>query len=213
MEIVLLVSLALLPFVAPPDPAPGASRTRTESRNFECERLSAGEGASRHPGQIQVSRGREDYVDRSAVVCASRLAPPGLRPPRDEAILSTLDARASDIVAAATSLHPDLADRTWLVDAFYPSAQVSSKIAFATKNALMGQGLRVSDRTPVLSAGDVGVLTRMHPDEAYSTACSRYAASGGLGDDDVLLAVVSRDRRATILHAGLCARGRWAWLE
>ncbi len=213
MEFVLLASLILLPFVIPNDPAPSLTRSKTSSRHLECERMSAETASQQHPGRIVTSGARGDYVERSAVVCRERLVRQGLRADRDEAILSTLDAKASAIAIAAEALRPDLAEKTWLVEAYYPSAPASAKIAFATKNALMEQGLRVSDRAPMLAAGDVGRITHMAPAEAYPAACARYAETGSLGEDDALLAVVSRDRRETILHAGLCTQGQWVWLK
>ncbi len=212
MQILILLAVGLVTLQVA-DPAPSMIRTKKQSRTLECERLTAEAGSRRHPGEIIASRPRGDFVHRRAVVCAERLAKPGLRPARDEAILADLDDRATELAAAAASLRPDLKERTWLVETYYPSAQVSSKLAFATKNALMLQGLSVSDRTPVLGAGDVGVLTRMSPDKAYPAACERYYAIGSLGEDDALLAVVSRDRRETTLHAGLCTRGQWIWLR
>lgn len=213
MEFVLLGSLALLPFVVPTDPAPGLTRSKTRSRSLECERVSAETASQRYPGQILPAAPRGDYTERSVVVCTERLMRPGLRAARDEAILSVLEARVTELANTAGALHPDLSERTWLVEAYYPSAPVATKIAFATKNVLMEEGLRVSDRVPVLSAGDIDVITRMAPDEAYPAACRRYFATGGLGENDVLMAVVSRDPRETTLHAGLCARGQWAWLQ
>ncbi|HHO52715.1 MAG TPA: hypothetical protein ENK18_18035 [Deltaproteobacteria bacterium] len=213
MEIVLLISLVLLPFVVPTDPAPGLTRSKTQSRRLECERLSAEIASRRYPGRIVTSDGRGDFTERSVVVCRERLLRPGLRTAHDEAILSSLDARVTELAIAAESLRPDLADRTWLVEAYYPSAPVTTKISFAAKNALMNRGLQVSDRVPILATGDVEVLTRMAPDEAYPAACQRYLATGGLREDDVLFALISRDRRETNLHAGLCAQGQWVWLK
>ncbi len=53
----------------------------------------------------------------------------------------------------------------------------------------------------------------MKPDEAYPLACRRYFAEGSLGPNDALLGILTRDRRETILHAGLCDRGTWSWLQ
>ncbi|MEZ4316658.1 MAG: hypothetical protein R3F61_04120 [Myxococcota bacterium] len=206
----LLVVWAGLPFLN--DPSPGVLRSKRAARNLDCERYSAQTGSERYPGAIRPARARGDYVERDAVMCAERLMRPGLREARDEAILTELEPLSRDIVTKAVSLRTDLADRTWLVETYYPSGEVSSKISFATKNALMGQGLAVSDRVPVLGVGDVGVITRMDPDEAYPTACLRYAATGTLREGDALLAVVSRDARETILHGGLCVDGRWTWI-
>jgi hypothetical protein len=108
---------------------------------------------------------------------------------------------------------PELLDRTWLVEAFYPDVAVAAKIAFATKTALVARGRRVSDRVPVLASGDILVLGRMEPAQAYRLACKRYYDQGALTDDDVLMATVLRDGRETLLHAGLCARGQWRWLR
>jgi hypothetical protein len=155
--------------------------------------------SQRRPGEVQAAKPRGEYVERSALVCAERLMRPGLREDRDEAILSTLEPLVSDL-AAAGDVHPELATRTWLVEAHYPSAPVSAKLVFATKNTLVGKGLVVSDRTPMLSAGDVDVITRMPPEEAYPAACRRYHDNGSLGANDALFAVVSRDPRETILH-------------
>lgn len=214
MSLSLLSSVALaLPYVAPRDPGPTIFRTKTRSRNLECERLSAEAGAQRYPGEVLPGLPRGDYIERSAVVCRERVMHLGTRDPRDEAILSNLELRVNELASATDALRPDLEDRTWLVEAYYPSAQVSVKLTFAAKNALAQQGLRVSDRTPTLGAGDIDVLTRMPPDEAYPAACSRYFANGSLRENDALLAVVSRDAKETALHAGLCSRGHWTWLR
>lgn len=213
LEIVILAAVALVPFVVPTDPAPGWRRTKEESRNLECERVSNEIGTRRYPGQIVAAPPRGEDNERTVVVCNERLTRHGLRPERDEAILSTLDASATDLASAAGSMRPDLRDRTWLVEAYYPNAPVAAKISFAAKNALMRGGLSVSDRTPTLAVGDITVLTRMTPDEAFPAACQRLHATGNLGEGDALLAIVSRDPRETILHAGLCTDGAWTWLK
>jgi hypothetical protein len=208
-----LVAIALLLSTAAADPAPGLAHSKTWSRNLECERLSAETARERYPGQIVDSSPRGDYVNRSAVVCRERLTRPGLREPRDEAILSTLDATVTDLASSAQSNRPDLEQRTWLVQAYYPSPPVAAKISFAAKNALMRRGLRVSDRAPTLAAADLDLITRLPPNEAFPAACQRYFAAGSLSEGDALLAVVSRDPRETILHAGLCTGGQWMWLK
>lgn len=210
---IVVLALMILPFMIHPDPAPGLLRGKRRSRNLECERMDAETGSQRYPGEIRTSPPRGDFVERSAIVCAERLTRPGLRATRDEAILSALQPLVADLTAAAGDLRPDLGDRTWLVESYYESAQVSAKLSFATKNALVDQGLTVSDRTPTLSAADVEVITRLPPTTAYEAACERYTANGSLHEGDVLLAVVSRDPRETILHAGLCTDGRWSWLK
>jgi hypothetical protein len=138
---------------------------------------------------------------------------PGVRAARDEAILGRLDDTASDMAVAALGTGADPAEETWHVEVFYPNAQVSTKVSFATKNALVARGARVSDRTPTLAAGDIEVITRMEPAQAYPTACRRYFELGSLPEGDSLLAVVSLDDRETILHAGLCSAGQWTWLR
>ena len=197
----------------PPDPAPGLTHSKARARNLECERMAAEAAAERYPGRISVQGGRTDGTEQSAVVCRERLIRLGVRAPLDEAILSTLDATATRLAGAAGSLRPDLAGRTWLVEAYYPAGPVATKIAFATKNALLAQGLAVSDRKPTLAASDVEVLSRTPPDQAYPTACAHYFASGSLGEGDTLLAVVHRDPRETVLHAGLCTDGQWTWVR
>jgi hypothetical protein len=213
VEWYILISLALMPFVYGPDPARGLIRTREQSRNMDCERVGVDQGSERYPGVIVPTRPRGDFVQRSVVVCKERLMPPGSRTAQDDAILLSLQGLVDDLATAAGALRPDLADRTWLVETHYPSGQVAAKIAFATKNALLLQGLRVSDRTPILGVGDIDVITRMEPELAYAAACQRYAASGSLGGDDALLAIVNLDPRETILHAGLCVDGAWEWLR
>lgn len=212
MIVVFLISLIILPFAVQTDPAPGVLRSKAEARQLDCEPMSAEVGAARRPGEITTSQPRGDFVNRSAMLCAERLLDPGVRAPRDEAILASLDAMTTEMAAAAASRRPDLAGRTWLVESHYPSAEVASKLSFAAKTALARQGLSVSDRTPLLAVGEVGVLTSLPPERAYAAACQRYAATGGLGSTDALLAVVSRDPRETLLHAGLCVDGAWSWL-
>ncbi|MBN2801253.1 MAG: hypothetical protein JXX28_19085 [Deltaproteobacteria bacterium] len=207
-----LLAAALLAYVRP-DPAPGLLMSKERSRQLECAVVTTQAAVERRPGQLAPEGSRGDMADRGAVLCSERLLRAGLRAPRDEAILSTLELRVSELAATAVSVRPDLSDRTWRVEPFHPSAQVSAKIAFATKNALMAHGAAVSDRLVTLAAGDVDVITRMAPDLAYPAACARYAANGSLGEGDALLAVVLRDPLETALHAGVCADGRWSWLR
>jgi hypothetical protein len=209
--LVLLGSIAL--GFGPADPAPSLTRPKDASRNLICERLSAEEGRAQRPGHVADSRARGDFVERSVLLCRERLIRQGVRAPRDEAILSTLDARASELARAAQGAQPPGQATTWLVETNYPSAGVAAKISFAAKNALMDLGLQVSDRTPVLSASDIEVLTRMPPSQAYPAACRRYFDSDRLGPQHAILAVMTRDLRETVLHAGVCTQGRWTWLR
>lgn len=211
--ILVVLAIAILPAVLHRDPAPGLTTPKARSRSLECERVSPEVGSQTRPGEILPERPRGEYVRRDALICTERLLRPGLREARDEAILSELDGIVTELGSAAADLHPELADHTWLVEVHHPSAQVAAKLSFATKNVLVGRGLPVSDRTPLLSAGDVDTLTRLPPDQAYAGACRRYTDNGSLHAGDTLLAVVNRDPRETILHAGLCTDGTWTWLR
>jgi hypothetical protein len=195
------------------DPAPSLLRSKDASRNLVCERLDPLTASQLRPGDIAPPPQRGDFMDRSMLLCTERLMRRGLRNARDEAILTNLDARTSELAASAHALRPDLQGRTWWVESHYPSAPVSSKITFAAKNALMRQGQAVTDRIPSLGAADIQVLIRMPADQAFPAACRRYHDAGILGPDDALLAVVSVDRRETMVHAGLCADGHWWWLR
>lgn len=210
---IFLIGLIILTLAIHPDPAPGMLRNKESARNLECEPVGAETAAARRPGQVVTSGPRGDYVERDAVHCVERLTRVGQRDPRDEAILSSLQALSAEMATAAIDRRPDLRGRTWLVESFYPSAAVSAKLSFAAKNALSSKGLRVSDRTPILATGDIEVLTRLDPESAYPAACQRYARSGAVDGGHALLAVVSRDPRETLLHAGLCADGQWTWLQ
>lgn len=204
--------MGAVPF-PPTDPAPSLFRSRKASRNLECERLTVERARELRPGELPPAKPRGEFLERDVVVCAERLLRPGLRDPKDDAILATLEDRVSEVATAAIAARPELETRTWLVETYYPNAPVVTKVSFATKNALMQQGLSVSDRVPTLGAGDIQVLTRMRPEEAYPAACQRYLSKGDLKENDALLAVVSRDPRETILHAGLCVDGNWTWIR
>ena len=135
----------------------------------------------------------------------------GERPARDEAILETLRKSTGDIVQAATAQAGS--EKIWHVDAFYPQVDVATKIAVATRTELAERGKKVSDRVPVLTAGDIAVLSRMEPPKAYPVACARYFAEGVLGENDAFLAVMIVDPQETQLHAGLCIDGTWKWFR
>lgn len=151
------------------------------------------------------------FEDSDALVCARRFMLPGERPARDEAILSTLHESVQELTQAAAALYSE--DVTWHVDAFYPEPLVAAKIAVAARTELAEHRRRVSDRVPVLAVGDVAVLRKLRPFEAYPLACARYFAEHVLEKNDLFLGLMIIDTRETQLHAGLCQRGEWRWLR
>ncbi|MFT5460789.1 MAG: hypothetical protein ACI9K2_007309 [Myxococcota bacterium] len=187
-------------------------KPRDAMRRLDCERLTVAEAQASLPGLLPPEKPRGDYLERSVLHCRERLAAPDLRSAQDEAILLDLDARATTLAEAATGWGP-LEDRVWLVETNVSTASLAPKIGFATKAALMRRGMQVSDRMVMLGAGDVDVITRMDPMEAYPTACRRYGDTGSLRAGDVLLVVMLLDPRETRLHAGLCIDGGWTWLR
>lgn len=193
------------------DPAPSAYKSIERARSLECERLLGEVAEQEKRGRIKPGRPRGVYSDRDVLACRQRLLPEGLRQPGDEAILRDLEGRASRVASQVAST--DGADRTWLVEAFTVNPDVGTKVAFATKAALVQEKLRVSDRVPVISAADLQVITSLPPAEAYPVACARWHATGQLRPTDVLLAMVTRHPRETNLHPGLCLDGRWSWLQ
>jgi hypothetical protein len=211
--------LILLPVLLPigatlvHDPAPGLAQTKAEARALECTRMGEIEAHDRYPGVVAAPSPRGSFIETAAVACRERLMEAGDRANRDEVILSELTRTSAEIAEAASAAAADAGNKTWLVEAYYPDAAVAAKLSFAAKTALVEHAKKVSDRVPVLAAGDILVLGRMAPAEAYPLACSRYRAEGSMADDDVLLGVVLRDSRETILHAGLCTGGRWRWLR
>jgi len=207
-----MVVFAFLPFLNLADPAPSLTRSRARARDLVCVRVDSTRGSIDRPGRIRPTAPRGDDGTRTTLVCSQRVLRRGLRDPGDEAILAHLEERASDVALRVSSLDPALRGRTWLVEAFTGDARVADKLSFATQNALMAQGLAVSDRVPAVGPGDVEVLTRLPPRQAYPAACERYAATGSLREGDALVAVVRLDRRATSLEAGLCVDGAWRWL-
>ncbi|MEN0064892.1 MAG: hypothetical protein AAGA48_22295 [Myxococcota bacterium] len=195
------------------DPAPSVFRSSKAARELECQRVSGEVGRSRTPNEIKPDRPRGSYAERDVLYCRQRILREGVRHPRDEAVLRGLEEHANEVASLVASIRADLSDRTWLVESFYPSPAVGTKIAFATKSALMRQTLKVSDRVPLLSATDIDIFMRMPPDQAYPAACERWQSTGQLRDTDVLLAQVIRDLRETRLHTGLCFDGQWMWLR
>lgn len=195
------------------DPALGPSKSRSEARNMECERIPVALAVARYPGVVRPPDPRGDLVEREVLVCTEKLMAEDLRSPSDEAILSNLDETAQEIAGLATASRPELKSATWLVESHTANPEVSAKLSFAAKNALVAQGLRVSDRTPILGFDDINVITRLPPMEAWPAACRRYRDTGGMGENDALLATVVLNPKETILHTGVCAQGAWTWLR
>jgi hypothetical protein len=193
--------------------APGVFRTKARARSYICTPLDQRKGAEQHPDVLEAPHPRGAYFSQSLEVCSERVLRDGLRDARDEVVLAHLNEQAAAIVQAVTGTRPDLAERTFLVEAHYPGHAVAPKLRFATQNALMSAGLAVSDRRPTLTTQDVVVLSQLAPDAAYAGACERYAALGSLHDNDALVAVLVRDSRQTDLQAGVCADGRWVWVR
>ena len=185
---IFLAAMVILPFVLHADPSASMFRSKDQARRYECESTSAEQGDTLRPGQVVTSPPRGDYVERDAVICVERLMRPGLRAPRDEAILSSLDGITSELASNAVGRRSDL-------------------------SALMAQGLAVSERAPTLNAADVEVLTHLDPMQAYPAACQRYSENKSLDERHALLAIVSLDNRETILHAGTCVDGQWSWVQ
>lgn len=193
------------------DPAPGFWWTKRETRNLECVHQSQQLASEQHPGFIDPPAARNVPGITDALVCSTRFVTVDERPARDELILSTLSQSVGQIVGVAAALVP--AQATWHVDAFYPDAAVASKIAVAARTDLAERGRKVSDRVPVLAAGDIAVLAHLGPREAYPLACNRYFAEHVLTEPQVFLGLMILDEREGQLHAGLCTHGDWKWLQ
>lgn len=192
------------------DPSPGIFTGKEEARNLECARLSHAQAHREHPGVVREPYARGSYGPTDALVCSRRLLEHDERPAQHELILSGLRRSAEEITQVAGAHAP--LDVTWHVDAYHPDARVASKMSVATKTALAEKGRKVSDRVPLLAAGDLLVLSRLVAGQAYPLACARYFAGKGLDEREVLLALVSLDSRDGQIHAGLCMRGEWKWL-
>lgn len=195
------------------DPMAGWLPSELSLRDLDCTPLSVERAREVAPGEVTEPSARGDFFERRAVVCRERLMPHGARRPQDDAILSGLRASSDQMAGTVAGLQQPQRTRTWLVETFYPDSAVAAKISFALKGSLLDRGLRVSDRVPTLAAGDIEVLGQLEPSAAYPLACARFSAAGSLRPDDALLAVVLRDPRETILHAGVCADGSWRWLQ
>lgn len=209
-----MIPLVLLLLASTPADAflgPVLTRSKARLRELDCERMTDDLAATRYPGRVRVSQSRAADPDRTVVVCTERLLV-GLRAAADEAVLRELAGTVSRVASLTAPFHAELDGRTWMVEAYTPNAQVGDKVRFALKNEMVADGLRVSDRLPVLAVGEQDILTRFAPLDAYPAACRRYAASGSVGPNDVLISVVTLDPRETLLHAGMCVDGAFWWL-
>lgn len=214
MNSVPIVMMLTLPLFA--DPLPGIFHSKEEARNMDCRRLTQAQAHELYPGDIPEPSGRTIAGTTTGVLaCQRRFIRLGERPARDEVILTSLRDTVGDIVQGAIA-QPELKDVpvvTWHVDAFYPSIEVAAKIAVAARTELAERGHRVSDRVPVLAAGDIAVLSRLTPQESYPIACKRYFAEGVLKDGDAFLGLMIVDPHETQLHGGVCVRGTWSWFR
>ncbi len=195
------------------DPAASVWRSRATAERLVCEHLDPNVASRRFPGEIRPEPPRGSYVDRSVLHCRTRLIPPHVRRPEDAAVLERLTEHAKRAASFAAGARPALRERTWMVEAFHTNPQVVSKLIFATQTALLERGLTVTDRRPTLAIGEITILGRLDPIDAYPAACARYAAAGSVGPDHALLALVRLDRRETEMHVGICADSRWEWLR
>jgi hypothetical protein len=213
METLLILLLMPLPVFLgrAGDPSPGVFQSKEDARNLECVRLSQAEAHERFPGQVPEPPARGTWATTDVLACTRRFMRIGERPARDEAILSSLRQMVGDITQTASALEEG--ELTWHVDAFYPEPTVAAKISVAARTGLVERGRKVSDRVPVLAAGDLAVLWKLPPHQAYPLACERYFAQGVLTERDVFLGMMIVDPRETQLHAGLCVRGEWKWLQ
>jgi hypothetical protein len=210
------VTIALLAFLSiiaarAEDPSPGFFHSKEESRTLECVRMSQAEVYEREPARVPEPPPRGARTPSDVLVCKRRYLAPDERPARDEAILSNLRGEVSAIVQAAAAAGDP--STIWHVDAYYPGAIVAQKIAVATRTELAERGHKVSDRVPVLAAGDLSVLGRMDPWEQYPLACARTFAEGALVTPEAFLGVMIIDAREGQLHAGVCKEGQWRWLR
>lgn len=193
------------------DPANDVWQSRVERRSLECVRMSQTAAHERFPGRVPEASARMNESDADALACTRTIMVEGERPARDEAILSRLRQSVAEIAEAASATVP--ADRVWQVESFYPQPAVAAKIAVAARTHLVERGKAVSDRVPLLAAGDVVVIGHMPPREAFPVACARYYAEKSLGSGDAFLGIMLVDPRETQLHAGLCLDGQWRWLR
>ena len=198
--------LAALASAAPPA-LPGAPRPAAHARPLILDATTASE---RFPGRSPPAAPR-GLLERTVLACTEHLLRPGLRSPREAAVLSRLQPLTTSIAQRAAVVST-LSDRTWLVEANDVSAPLTAKVRFATQNALMAAGLAVSDRLPSLGPADARVLGPRSPLVSWPAACVRLHQTGALDRDDALLVVTPLDARQTTLQAGVCADGQWSWL-
>lgn len=207
----LLLVAAVAGASATPLPWPGLARYR--ARDLDCVRLDADVAHRRYPGLIDAPHPKGELRSSDVLRCQQRLLRAGLRPNGVEALLGTLQDRVADAARATRAEAPELTPRTWLVAAHLASPAVSAKVRFAAQNALMAEGLAVSDRAPIWSAGDVRALAGLPGDQVMPAACARMHALGQLDSDTALLGLTQVAPRETGLHAGVCADGAWTWLR
>lgn len=210
--------LVMLLWTVPPladrisDPSPGLLSSRDELRNLDCQRVPQAAAHQRFPGVVPEPAARTTTMMQiDALICERRFVRYGVRGARDEAILTSLRQSVGEIteLAQATSAP----DTTWHVDAFYPEPKVAAKIAVAAKTDLAERGLSVSDRVPLLAAGDLAVMRGMPTAQLYPLACKRFFDQRSLGEKDAFLGIVLVDARETQLHAGVCQGGQWRWVR
>lgn len=219
-----VIFTSLLVFVAcAHDPSAGLLTTKAESRNYDCERLKQREAHERYPGVVpepEVRVNEPDGEERrrfflqsgtGALVCKGRFVEWTMRRGRDEWILSTLSQSVAEIAAAVKPLVPE--GTVLHVDTFYPSIEVAQKVNVAARTALFERGMRVSDRVPLLAAGDIVYLARTAPKQGYPLACRRYQAEDALPKGTAFLGLMILDPREAQLHAGFCLDGKWKWLQ
>jgi len=194
------------------DPAPGLFTSISQSRRIVCSRASIEEAKKAHPGLLEDTHPRGDFIEREAMLCAEPIVGSEQRNPRDGAILWGLTQTSEQLASQLTEV-AGAQQANWLVEVHYPSASVVSKISFAAKSAMLHNGLQVSDRLPILGVGDIEVLSTLPALKAYPLACRRYYSPGRLSEADAVLSLMVLDSRETALHAGACVKGRWTWLR
>lgn len=204
-----LMSAVLLFVDNPADPI---FQGRRAVRNLDCTRMPQAQAHALYPGRVPEPAPRtQTLTDIDALVCKRRIIAYDERPARDELILTTLRQTTAALTQAAVALGKR--ETLWYVDAFYPDARISSRIAVAARTELVERGARVSNKVPVLAAGDLLVLRDLRVPDAFPLACTRYAAEQLLNDHEALLAITLVDDRESQLHAGVCLDGQWQWLR